>query len=118
MGTRQLGSREYSWDMGSGRPEALAALDVCGEEIVVHLRGEWDLTNAARLEQLLASIDASRHVSFNLSSLEFADSSVLRALAVFKKRSLASGGRTSISFGSHGIKRIFDICGLTEAFQR
>ena len=95
---------------GSG--ELRVAADCDG--VHVRLSGDWDLSSAPRLREELDAVNAAGHVIFDLSELSYIDSSTLRALVEFKKRSSAQKGTTAVYYGDNEkARRMMSISGVT-----
>ncbi len=91
---------------------------LAGRAAVIALRGELDLAGAAALEQELARLqaDVSDAVVLDLRSVEFMDSSGLRAIAVSAQRAQARGQRFALVPGAAQVMRVFDITRMRERF--
>ncbi len=78
---------------------------------VVHLYGELDMAEAARLKSLLVNVGRST-VSVNLSKLTFLDAQGLDAIVSARQTILAEGNTFRI-VGARGIvRRVFELTGL------
>ena len=73
----------------------------------VRFLGDWDLSTAPQLREALDSIDASGHVVFDFSELRYLDSSAMRVLIEFKKRSNSQLGSTAVYYGDNEKARRF-----------
>ncbi len=83
------------------------------EEIRIGLRGGWDLSSAPRLREELDGVNAASHVVFDFSETTYLDSSTIRVLVEFKRRSSSQKGTTAIYYGDNErARRIFSISGV------
>jgi anti-sigma B factor antagonist len=81
---------------------------------VVRAAGELDLSTAARLCHVIASVDA-RRVTIDLTELTFCDSTGLRALVGAVREIEIRGGRASVLVAADGmLERLLDMTGLGE----
>ena len=99
-------------------PEALS-IDVSRPAegvIVVALVGEVDILSVGELKRRTAQLDKSlpAHVVFDLSGLEFIDSSGINTLVQTVKAIEAQGGTAALAAPSAEAKRVFDIIGLSQ----
>jgi len=87
-------------------------------EIVVHLVGELDCDSAPRLRQALDDLrgQATCTLVFDLSGLEFIDSSGLHELVVALKRQREAGGELLLRSPRPQTLRVLEIVGLTTVF--
>lgn len=87
------------------------------DQLRIVLEGDWDLCEAPRLREALDTVDARRKVIFDLSTTSYLDSSALRVLVEFKKRSLEMGGLTAIYYGENArAERVLSISGVGSLF--
>ena len=87
-----------------------------GDEHVVRLIGELDLSDADRVTAELMraeSTDAARIV-LDLSRLEFIDSTGIRLIVAADMRSRADGDRLRLVAGTAPVQRVFALTGLLE----
>ncbi len=85
---------------------------------LITLSGELDLSNAAKLEHVLreaARSDATETV-VDLTHLQFIDSTGLQLLILADRNVRSAGQRFSLLRGSEMVQRVFDVCGLSDAF--
>ena len=99
-------------------PEALS-VDVSRPAegvILVKLIGEVDILSVGELKRRTAQLDKSMpaHVVFDLSGLEFIDSSGINALVQSVRGVETQGGTAALAGPSDEAKRVFDIIGLSQ----
>ena len=99
-------------------PEALS-IDVSRPAdgvILVRLVGEVDILSVGELKRRTAQLDKSlpAHVVFDLSGLEFIDSSGINALVQSVRGVETQGGTAALAAPSAESKRVFDIIGLSQ----
>jgi anti-sigma B factor antagonist len=83
----------------------------------VLLAGEFDLNSVAALSDALAEplADATvDHVLVDMSETTFIDSSGLRALVLAYEAALDAGKRFALVDPQRGVRRLFEIVGLTQ----
>jgi anti-anti-sigma factor len=85
-----------------------------GDVVRLALRGELDLGSIPRLEEELADVESSAPpvLLIDLSSLDFMDSSGLRALVMADERARTQGRRLAIVPGPPMVRRVFEITQL------
>ncbi len=84
----------------------------------VTLVGDWDLSVAPRLRETLDAINAASHVIFDFSEMTYLDSSTMRVLVEFKKRSNSQLGTTAVFYGSNDrARRLMSISGVGALFR-
>jgi anti-anti-sigma factor len=86
---------------------------------LITLSGDLDLSNAAKLEYVLreaARSDATETV-VDLTHLKFIDSTGLQLLILADRNAQAAGRRFQLLPGSEMVQRVFDVCGLSDAFK-
>lgn len=82
--------------------------------VVVSLAGELDAADPGWSVELESAIDlGAREIVVDLLNVTFADSSVIRALVRAHRRT-ADEGWVRLVYTQHVIRRVIDICGLTE----
>jgi anti-sigma B factor antagonist len=96
--------------VGLGAPAFVLDLTGGTDGVTVSLSGDLDLWGGARLEEALDAVDASDHVTIDLSGVTFLDSLGVRAL-VAAWRSGRVGGFVN---PSEVVARVLDATGLTE----
>lgn len=85
---------------------------------LITLSGDLDLSNAAKLKHVLreaARSDATEMV-VDLTHLQFIDSTGLQLLILADRDAHAAGRAFSLLRGSDKIQRVFEVCGLSDAF--
>jgi anti-sigma B factor antagonist len=89
-----------------------------GRCLIVTLRGELDVTNAAMAEQAVseASVDSYAHLLFDLSELAFMDSTGIRVLIRARRRAGEQDATVALTGLTRSVSRIVDITGLDRAF--
>ncbi len=79
----------------------------CDGRVVVVLRGELDVADAARVAAALTEVAASeRQVIVDLAGLEFIDSSGLAALVRVRKHARHAGGDLLLAAPRHQVLRV------------
>ena len=77
-----------------------------GDVSLLHVSGEWDLTNVAELRRTLdEAFETSHAVVLDLDQTRFVDSSVLLALATARQRTLSEDKVFVIRLGSEAFVR-------------
>jgi anti-anti-sigma factor len=87
-----------------------------GETAVIALSGELDMAGAAALESELAAIDAAAIV-LDLRTLQFIDSSGLRAVVTAAQRLQDAGRRFALVPGAAQVMRVFEITRMRERLE-
>lgn len=89
--------------------------EVSGARRVLRLRGELDMATAPELERAVRAggDGVGGEMVFDLSDLEFIDSSGIRALLLATQAIEAAGGRTAIVPGEK-VRRVFEVAGLAD----
>jgi anti-anti-sigma factor len=84
--------------------------------ILLGLVGEVDILSVGELRLRTAQLDKSMpaHVVFDLSGLDFIDSSGINALVQSVRAIEAQGGTAALAAPSPEAKRVFDIIGLPQ----
>jgi anti-sigma B factor antagonist len=87
--------------------------------VQVHLAGELDIASAAKLEEELAPVEARKPplLVIDLRSLDFMDSSGLRALVAADTRAREQGRRLVLIRGRERVQKVFSITRLDERFE-
>jgi anti-sigma B factor antagonist len=84
---------------------------------VAALRGELDVTDAARVAAELAAVVAREHVVIlDLAGLEFIDSSGLAALVNVRKHARHAGGDLLLAGPQRQVLRLLSVTRLIEVF--
>jgi anti-anti-sigma factor len=99
-------------------PEALS-IDVTRPAdgvILIALAGEVDILSVAELKRRTTELEVlmPAHVVFDLSALEFIDSSGINALVQGVKSLEDRGGTAVVAAPSHEARRVFEIIGLAQ----
>jgi anti-sigma B factor antagonist len=94
------------------RAQLSVAIERQGEEAVVAVAGELDLSSAPQLEAALASLprDQVAHVVFDLSTLRFIDSTGINVLV-----RCAAHHRVSVRAPTTNVRSVLEISGLNDA---
>jgi anti-sigma B factor antagonist len=89
----------------------------CNGQLVVCMRGELDVADAARVAAALVQVAVlARQVIVDLEGLEFIDSSGLAALARARKHAKQAGGDLLLAAPQEQVLRVLAITRLTEVF--
>jgi anti-anti-sigma factor len=87
--------------------------------VQIALRGELDLSSAAKLQEELRRVEAASPpvLVLDLSKLVFLDSTGLRCLVTADERAKAEGRRVVIVRGPDPVQRVFSITRLEERLE-
>ena len=87
--------------------------------VQIALRGELDLSSAAKLQEELRRVEAASPpvLVLDLSKLVFLDSTGLRCLVTADERARADGRRVVIVRGPDPVQRVFSITRLEERLE-
>jgi len=89
----------------------------CGGHVVVALRGELDILDAAGVAAALAAVAARKpEIVVDLAGLEFIDSSGVAALARGRKHARHAGGDLLLAAPRQQVLRVLTLTRLIEAF--
>jgi anti-sigma B factor antagonist len=89
----------------------------CGGQVVVALRGELDVVDAASVAASLGAVAASgRHIILDLKGLEFIDSSGLAALVRARRRARQAGCDMLVAAPQQQVLRVLALTRLTDVF--
>lgn len=101
---------------GDGNLEVETAISEA--ETIVRLVGELDCATAARLQEALDRLQERQTPTlvFEMSGLEFIDSSGLHQLVMALKRQKEAGGEVVLRSPSPQTMRVLEIVGLSELF--
>jgi len=89
----------------------------CGGQVVVSLRGELDVADAASVAAALVQVAAgARQVIVDLEGLEFIDSSGLAALVRARKHARHAGGDLLLAAPQRQVLRVLAITRLADIF--
>jgi len=89
----------------------------CGGQLVVALRGELDVIDAASVAASLAAVAADgRHFILDLTGLEFIDSSGLAALVRARQRARQAGCEMHLAAPQQQVLRVLTLTRLTDVF--
>jgi anti-anti-sigma factor len=100
------------WDVDYARSEQ------AGTQVLA-IRGEIDLSSAARLAQELASllVDEGDTVRIDLSEVTFLDSSGVRELLLANRQAVASGTQLRLANPSAQCRRVLEMSGVWSEFE-
>jgi anti-anti-sigma factor len=84
--------------------------------VVAPPMAEIDHGNCDQLAAFLQSLGEQPHVVLDMGAVRFADSSALRVLLTEERRRAADGGSVRMTNLQDGVRLVFDITGLTDAF--
>jgi anti-sigma B factor antagonist len=87
----------------------------CGSQVVVALRGELDVTDAASAAIALAAVAARGRV-IDLGGLEFIDSSGVAALVRVRKHAQHAGGNVLLAAPQRQVLRVLTVTRLIDGF--
>jgi anti-anti-sigma factor len=106
-------------DHSSDAPDPFSVRDELRDGIrVLHVAGELDLGNAARVgEALGARTEAPAAVVIALSEVTFIDSTGVRELLEARRLSEESGGRLALLAPSRPVQRVLELSQLIEVFE-
>jgi anti-sigma B factor antagonist len=87
-----------------------------GDRAVIALDGELDMASAPLLAGALdgTELDPDTMVVLDLQSLQFIDSTGLRAILSLRERCRESGQQFAVTRGSPQVQRLLDITGVAE----
>jgi anti-sigma B factor antagonist len=104
-----LVARNHIPDIGSSPADQHALLSLCGE---------LDIATAPQLSAQLAELADRkvRHVAMDLTGLRFMDSSGLALFLAEHQRVESLGGELIILSPPRQVRRLFDVCGLSDYF--
>ncbi len=98
----------FSMDLGSGE---------CGGPIVVALRGELDLVDAATVAAALEAVAAREpRIIVDLAGLQFIDASGIAALARGRRHARNAGGDLLIAAPQRPVRRVLAIVSKVDGF--
>jgi anti-sigma B factor antagonist len=89
------------------------------DRVVVDLDGELDMASAPLLQSALdsAEVDPETMVVLDLQSLQFIDSTGLRAILSLRDQCLERAQQFAVTRGSPQVQRLLDITGVSEHLQ-
>jgi anti-sigma B factor antagonist len=89
-----------------------------GDEIVLTLHGELDLTSAPVFEREARAAESTNpsRIVIDLAGLEFMDSTGLRALLLARERSRSEGHKLALRRGPRQVQRVLELTKTVEAF--
>ena len=86
----------------------------CEDRLVVAMRGELDVTDAASAAASLMAVAAGgRQIIVDLKGLEFIDSSGLAALVLVRRQARRAGGDLLLAAPGRQVLRVLTLAGLT-----
>lgn len=77
------------------------------------LRGELDMATAPELQRAALELSGAGEVVFDLTALQFIDSSGIRVLLLASEEISAAGGAARIVPGEK-VRRVFEVAGLAD----
>ena len=83
---------------------------------LVAIAGEVDISNAARLAEVLSDVTPAPVNAIDLSEVTFIDSTGLNAIAQFGRRVLEDGNALYVVITRPGIGKLFQITALDKHF--
>jgi anti-sigma B factor antagonist len=93
------------------------SISECGAGVVVALRGELDIADAAGVAAALAAVAARKpDIVLDLAGLEFIDSSGVAALARGRKHARRAGGDLRLAAPQQQVLRVLTLTRLVDAF--
>jgi anti-sigma B factor antagonist len=105
--------------MQKGRPEMVRvelSTRECDSQVVVALRGELDVTDAAQVAASLAMVADGRTIVVDLEGLEYIDSSGLAALARARQHLRRGGSDLVLAAPQQQVLRMLAITRLIDVF--
>jgi anti-anti-sigma factor len=89
-----------------------------GEDVILLLQGELDLTSAPVFERELRVAESTNpgRVVIDLSRLEFMDSTGLRALLLARERAQTNSHRLALRRGPRQVQRVLELTKTVDAF--
>ncbi len=86
---------------------------------IISLQGDWDIARRDELERLLTpAYDEPGDLIVDLQTVNYADSTILAALILLRKRRGTKGlPLPRLVIGTRQVRRLFSIAGLDQAFQ-
>jgi anti-sigma B factor antagonist len=90
-----------------------------GERALVALDGELDMASAPLLQEVVdgAELDPQTMLVLDLQSLQFIDSTGLRAILSVREQCRARGQQFAVTRGTPQVQRLLDITGVSEHLQ-
>ena len=89
----------------------------CDGHVVVALRGELDITDAADAEAAITALMArGQYLIIDMSALDFIDCSSLGALLRVQRQARAGGGDVVLAAPQPHVQRLLALTGTDEAF--
>jgi anti-sigma B factor antagonist len=105
---KQEGAPMFSVDLSTSE---------CGGHVVVTLRGELDIVDAAGIAAALAAVAARKpEIVVDLAGLEFIDSSGVAALARGRKHARHAGGDLLLAAPQQQVLRVLTLTRLIDVF--
>jgi anti-anti-sigma factor len=88
-----------------------------GQPGVVTLSGEWDVAERGLSDSLRTALRRSQgRLIVDLLNVSFIDSSVIGALLLTHRDAQPLDGWVRVVYTNHEIRRVIEICGLSELF--
>ncbi|MGN6474677.1 MAG: anti-sigma factor antagonist [Mycobacteriales bacterium] len=87
---------------------------------IIHVVGEIDLVNAAKLREVLIDVLASTpstHLVVDLAGVGFIDSTGIGVIVGAHKRLTASDGRLSVVVATSAVRKVLQTTGLLKAWR-
>jgi anti-sigma B factor antagonist len=103
----------------AGTPTFTLAVHQSGEECVISMRGELDLSSAPPLRELLARLFTSEqpsHLVFDLTDLIYLDSTGLSVFVTAHKRAEEAGMDLRLADPNPSVRRLLEITALDRIF--
>ena len=85
------------------------------EQILIRMRGEVDLSNAASVQEAIDSAreeEPDRSIVVDLAGLEFIDSTGLSVLVGATRRSRENGNRLQVRGATGQVRRVLEVAGV------
>ena len=88
----------------------------CGDDQVIHVRGELDLANVATLQSEVMRLEADdcRAFVFDLRGLDFLDSTGIQVLAEAHRRATGRGAKVAVAVADGAVRRVLQVSGMLD----
>lgn len=96
------------------------SVEQLADATIVHVAGEIDLVNAAKLREVLIDVLAttpSTHLIVDLAEVGFLDSTGIGVIVGAHKRLTASDGRLTVVVATAAVRKVLQTTGLLKAWR-